>query len=81
MMSCEHYDYIEIACMNQYPIKLTLKDGIELTGQALDTGLNAERQECIKVNVQSQEKMVTLHSISSLEVTIKNPHFQLIKFS
>jgi Rho-binding antiterminator len=67
--------------MKQYPIKLTLKDGIELAGQALDTGLNAERQECIKVNVQSQEKMVTLQSISSLEVMIKNPHFQLIKFS
>jgi len=81
MMSCEHYDYIEIACMNRYPIKLTLKDGVELVGQACDTGLNAERQECIKVNVQSQEKLVTLQSISSLEVTIKNPHFKSIKFS
>ena len=81
MMSCEHYDYIEIACMKHYPIKLRFKDGSELTGQAFDTGLNPARQECIKIKIQQEMQMIPLDGINRLEVMIKNPHFQVIDFS
>lgn len=37
MLSCEQYDYIEIACMHRYPVLLTLK-----TGQEISSGYGAQ---------------------------------------
>ncbi|MDF5463594.1 Rho-binding antiterminator, partial [Vibrio parahaemolyticus] len=51
MISCNDYDYIEIACTYQYPIILTLKSGEIIHCSAKDTSLNNEREECIKVEV------------------------------
>ena len=81
MMSCEHYDYIEIACMHQYPIKLTFTDGTDITGQACDTALNNDRKECIKIKDQQGEQLVCLDNIISLEVMTDNPHFHLVRFN
>jgi len=80
-MSCEHYDYIEIACMHHYPIKLTFEDGSEVTGQAWDTALNSVRQECIKLKDQQGEQLISLEGVVSLEVMKDNPHFTLVRFT
>ena len=81
MMSCEHHDYIEIACMHHYPIKLTFKGGVEITGQACDTGFNDERQECIKIKDHQGEKLVPLDDVTSIEIMKENPHFKIVRFT
>lgn len=81
MISCEHYDTIEIVCMYHYPIKIRLKTGKILEGVAIDTGRNSGREECIKMNIDSVESYIVLDTISTLEVTIKNPHFGSISFT
>ncbi|KOO13120.1 hypothetical protein AKJ18_20345 [Vibrio xuii] len=80
MISCSDYDYIEIACMHRYPVRLTLKDGESLEGKALDTARNEDKQECIKLAVDSTEQLVVLDTLSKLEVLVDNPHFQLKTF-
>ena len=80
MISCEHYDTIEIVCMYHYPIKIMLKAGTMVEGIAIDTGRNNEREECIKMNIDSVEHYIVLETISKLEVTINNPHFNTISF-
>lgn len=80
MISCSDYDYIEIACMHRYPVRLTFKDGESLEGKALDTARNEDKQECIKLVVDSTEQLVVLDSLSKLEVLVDNPHFQLKTF-
>lgn len=81
MISCEEYDYIEIACMHRYPIKLTMKSGEVLTGIALDTARNESRQECIKLKADGGETLVVLDDIAILDVGVDNPHFERVSFS
>ncbi|MDN3682249.1 Rho-binding antiterminator [Vibrio tapetis subsp. quintayensis] len=81
MISCEKYDYIEIACMHRYPIKLTMKAGSVLAGIALDTVRNESRQECLVISDDGGEVLVVLDDIAMLEVGIDNPHFESVSFS
>ena len=81
MISCNEHDYVEIACMYQYPIKLTMKTGEVTECIALDTQYNSEREECIKVSVGGTESEVIIGNISKLEVCIENPHFQQVSFT
>ncbi|MEO2281118.1 Rho-binding antiterminator [Pseudoalteromonas pernae] len=80
MISCSQYDYIEIVCMFNYPIELTLKSGCTTKGIALDTAKNTEHEECIKVLVEECEQLVVLDDISQLKVLVENPHFSHVSF-
>ncbi|WP_343221764.1 Rho-binding antiterminator [Pseudoalteromonas sp. MMG022] len=80
MLSCDEHDYIEIVCMYQYPIRLTLKTGEVVTGIALDTKRNQARQECIQLNQGEKTSLVVLDEIQKLVVTINNPHVSEITF-
>lgn len=66
--------------MHRYPIRLTLKDGHSLEGNALDTARNKHKKECIKLAVDSTEQLVVLDTLAKLEVLVDNPHFQLKTF-
>ena len=81
MISCDQHDYIEIVCTFQYPIKLTMKSGIVMECVALDTALNENREECIKVNLSGDQLLVVLEDILKLEVCVENPHIKTISFS
>jgi len=80
MMSCDQHDYVEIACMYHYSIKLTLKSGAEIEGHALDTQRNEQQQECIKMQFENSTSLVLLDSIIQMEAQIDNPHFHVIRF-
>lgn len=81
MISCNQHDYIEIVCMYQYPIKLTLKSGDMIQGIAQDTQRNDQRDECIKLIVDGVEQLVNLEEITILEVSVENPHLQKVIFN
>ena len=81
MFSCHHHDYVEIVCLFQYPIKLTLISGPSIEGVAVDTVYNDVRQECIKIDVAGIARLVVLDELSQLEVCVDNPHFQTVAFS
>lgn len=80
MISCDQYDYIEIACTFRYPIKLTMKSGKEIAAIACDTKINDYKEECIEIDVTGAHTLVVLNDISILEVCIENPHFKTIAF-
>lgn len=80
MISCDHHDYIEIACTYRYPIKLTMKSGNVIQGIALNTAFNAGKDECIRVDLEGAEKLVVLGDISTLEACVDNPHFHTVTF-
>lgn len=80
MISCEQQDYVEIACMYNYLIKLTLKSGEKFEGIAFDVKQNKNREECINIRVNDIDSMVVLDSISQMEVLVDNPHFKVVTF-
>ncbi|WP_331774555.1 Rho-binding antiterminator [Sulfurospirillum sp. 1612] len=81
MISCAHYDYIEIACLYHYDIKLTLKSGEVIEGRALDTARNSDLKECIKIKTSVDEPLIVLDDIMRLQIKTKNPHFQSVSFT
>ncbi len=81
MMHCDQHDYIEIVCTFRYPITLTLKSGVIIECVALDTQLNENKKECIKVDLKGTERLVILDDITTLEVSVDNPHFNSVTFS
>jgi len=80
MISCDQHDLIEIACTFRYALKLTMKSGVVIECVAVDTKLNENRDECMKVNIKGSESLVVLDNISVLEVCVDNPHFRTVSF-
>ena len=80
MISCDQHDYIEIACTFRYPLKLTLRSGAVIECVALDTELDDNRNECIKVDVKGAQSLIVLEDISVLEACVDNPHFHRVSF-
>ncbi|TBR42478.1 transcriptional regulator [Marinomonas agarivorans] len=49
MISCQQYDYIEIACLFRLPIELTLHTGEKVSGVAQTTSYNQNKEECLQL--------------------------------
>ena len=81
MISCDQHDYIEIACMYRYPLRIRLKSKLIIDCTALDTQQNEHHEECIKVSITETEKLIILNDIDKIEVLIENPHFNIVKFN
>lgn len=81
MVSCEHYDFIEIACLYRHKVKLILKSGSEVFGVAIDTALNADREECIKIENDDRNWLITLNSIATMQALNDNQQFSIVTFS
>jgi len=80
MITCNQHDYIEIACTYRFLIRLVMEEGDNIEGIALDTGLNENRKECIKLDVDGVETWVVLDLVSRLDVLVENPHFKTVNF-
>lgn len=80
MLSCDIHDYVEIACTYQFEVILTFKNGKQTTGKAIDTCLNAERKECLKLSTEKGDDLIELLAITSMQAKDKNPHFDLVSF-
>ena len=81
MISCDLHDYIEIACMYKYHVKLMLADGSVIEGVCIDTLYNELKQECVKVVIKNQELDIELETILKMQAMTINPHFDLVEFN
>lgn len=80
MISCNLHDYVEIVCLFGYPIKLTLFDKSIIQGKALDTQINEDKQECLKIDSEGVDVLIELENISKLQVCVDNPYFITVSF-
>jgi Rho-binding antiterminator len=80
-ISCEHYDYIEIACLYAYEIEIQLKSGETISGVAKTTCVNVDKAECIEVVDQAHTRLVMLNNIKHLRVVTEFAKFKEIEFS
>ncbi|WP_162048373.1 Rho-binding antiterminator [Vibrio taketomensis] len=80
MISCSQYDYLEIACMYHFSIRLTLLNGETIEGEAADTGYNNQKQECLIINTSDGKHAIPTEVLKSLEVITDNPHFSFVEF-
>ncbi len=81
MLTCDQHDYIEIACTYRFSVLLTLHDGTTLAGIAKDTAYNDDKKECIVIESNNDDRLITLESVQSMKALTVNPHFDIVDFS
>lgn len=78
-MSCDLHDYLEIACMYGYSVKLTLRDNQTLEGKALDTMTSADKREYLVIDT-GQKQQIELGQLKKLQVLTPNAKFTEVVF-
>jgi Rho-binding antiterminator len=80
MISCQLHDYIEIACLYHYRVRLTLQDGSRLSGRAVDTGIGENKAEFLKVETDAGVVAINQNDLRLMQALDDNPHFSRVEF-
>lgn len=80
MITCQCYDYIEIACLYRFAVRIDLKNSQTLEGTARDTQRNEEGQECLQLDTGEAHILVPLEMLERMKALQTNPHFDTVDF-
>jgi Rho-binding antiterminator len=78
-ISCELHDYIEIACMYGYQVKLELRGGQTMEGKAIDVITTPDKQEFLVID-NGEKQQVELIQLVKLTTQTPNAAFLEIVF-
>lgn len=78
-ISCELHDYLEIACLYAYQVRLILKDQQIIEGKAIDTMTTAEKREYLVID-NGKKQPIELRQIKKLQVLTANAKFSEVVF-
>ena len=79
-ISCELHDYLEIACLYGYRVKLTLKDNRIIEGKAIDVLTTAEKQEYLIIDNGREQRQIESNQLSKMQVLTANAKFKEVAF-
>lgn len=79
-ISCELHDYLEIACMYGYRVKLTLKDHQTIEGKALDTLTASDKQEYLVIDNGHAQQKIELNQLAKMQALTPNAKFTEVIF-
>ncbi len=80
IISCAIHDYIEIACLYKFEIKITLTDNTFRQGIAKTTQTDSDKKEYLLIDCQQQIQQIELVNIKKMTAIQPNPHFNSIVF-
>lgn len=78
-ISCDLHDYLEIACLYGYRVRLTLRDHQTLEGKAIDVLTSAEKREYLVIDA-GQRQQIELSQLKKLQVLTPNAKFSAVVF-
>lgn len=78
-IACELHDYIEIACMYGYRVKLMLTEHRIVEGKATDVLIEQDKREFLVIDDGERQK-VELSEIVEMETRTPGAKFQSIRF-
>lgn len=79
-ITCEQHDFIEVACMYGYQLKLILKDKQTIEGKAIDIINSADKGECLVIDDNANKRQVALIQLAKMEVITPNAKFSEVIF-
>ncbi len=80
-IDCNLYDYVEIACMYRYPVRVATTGGEIVTGVAVDTVIDSDKVEFLALDVDGARRQVRLDTVASLEPLDINARFGKVRFT
>lgn len=78
-ISCELHDFVEVACMYGYQLKLILKNNEILEGKAIDIVNSPEKRECLMIDNASRQ-YIELTQLAKMQVLTPNAKFSEVVF-
>lgn len=79
-ISCDAYDYLEMACMHHEPLRIQLHGGGKIEATASNVHVK-EHIEYLDVIADGQPQSIRLDAIRSISSTAKSPRFENIPIS
>ncbi len=79
-LSCELHDYLEIACLYGYRVRLTLKNHQSIEGKALDTLSTAEKREYLVIDTGHGQQRIELNQLAKMQALTPNAKFKDVTF-
>lgn len=77
-LACDLHDYLEIACLYHYAVRLQLKDNLKLEGKALDIVTEDGCEYLVLEN--DQQHRIDLMRLEKLQVLSPHANFNEINF-
>ncbi len=77
-LTCELHDYLEIACLYRYRVKLHLKDQTALEGVAIDVA-SRDGHEYLLIEA-GEKRTIDLNELVKLQVLTPNAKFTEVMF-
>ena len=65
-IACDLYDYLEIACLHHYQLRIELTDGHELQAEAVTTEINASKEEFFVVRTANGEQRLRMDRLLAI---------------
>lgn len=65
-IACDLYDYLEIACMHHYRLRIELTDGGELLAEAITTEITADKEEFFVVRAPGGEQRLRMDRLLAI---------------
>ncbi len=78
-ISCELHDFVEVACMYGYQLKLVLKNNQIVEGKAVDIVNSPEKRECLVIDSDSRQQ-IELTQLAKMQVLTPNAKFSEVVF-
>ena len=78
-ISCELHDFVEVACMYGYQLKLILKNNQIVVGKAIDIVSSPEKRECLVIDSDSRQH-IELTQLAKMQVLTPNAKFSEVIF-
>jgi len=87
-MSCELYDYLEIACMFHYLVRISLIDGAVIEGRAHTIAVDKQKNETLILHSIVDDKHsnqpncieIQTKQVAEMHVLTANARFTSVKF-
>ncbi|MCG7552664.1 Rho-binding antiterminator [Pseudoalteromonas sp. Of11M-6] len=79
MISCQQYDYIELACLKRLVVTIEMKGGEVVRGSCKNTTI-VDAQECLVLEQESQPVTMVLTEIANISADTDNPYFTTLRF-
>jgi Rho-binding antiterminator len=79
-IACDVHDYVEVACLFGYDLRLQLQDGSIVAGKAITTITRPDKTEVLQLRQGDSLTSVPLHELVHANVLTPNARFSQIEF-
>ncbi|MBJ9836458.1 MULTISPECIES: Rho-binding antiterminator [Citrobacter] len=79
-IDCDLHDYLEIACMYHYWLRIELTDGACFDAKALTTCTTVEKEEFLVVGQPENQQKIRLDCLSAITALTPGATFSTVSF-